>query len=403
MKLVVHPFPSHRIVDAWREAASSGWLLHSPTEMRCGVGGALRQCEITNLDDAVLQSDIFAGIDCDDPSLLTAFAAVPFSRSQGFVMTIPRIVIVQRLNEDAFAIAEEGVDIASEIRSSSTPSIAPRAHRLAYEPSPDSYATAVAEAVEHLRRGDLAKVVLARSCRGEFTHDVNGGAIANRLHDLEPSCTIYSMPTTSGKRFVGASPELLVSVSDDEISCHPLAGTIANEGISDTSTYATWLLGSTKNRTEHRIVVDDIVDRLDGVATDITADVEPSIVNLRSVTHLGSHIRARRNENTSSLTALSALHPTPAVGGLPRREAVELIEKLEPLDRGFYAGAVGWCNAADEGSWWVAIRGIAFHDRAFEVWAGAGIVADSDPIAEREETRNKMDSVLHAIGVGTLN
>ena len=403
MKLVVHPFPAHRISDAWREAASSGWLLHGPTEMRCGLGGALRQFEVINLDQPGLQSDIFENFECDDLSLLTAFAAVPFSRSQGFLVTIPRIVIVQRLNGEAFAIAEEGVDVAKEIGSSLSPSVAPRAHRLAYEPSPDRYATAVAEAVEHLRRGDLAKVVLARSCRGEFTHDVNGGAIASRLHDLEPSCTIYSLPTATGKRFVGASPELLVSVTGDEIACHPLAGTIANEGISDTSPYATWLLGSTKNRTEHRIVVEDIVDRLDGVATEITADAEPSIVNLRSVTHLGSYIRARRKENTSSLTALSALHPTPAVGGLPRREAVELIEKLEPVDRGFYAGAVGWCNAAGDGSWWVGIRGISFHNRTFEVWAGAGIVADSDPIAEREETRNKLDSVLHAIGVGTLN
>ena len=80
-----------------------------------------------------------------------------------------------------------------------------------------------------------------------------------------------------------------------------------------------------------------------------------------------------------------------------------MIGKLEPSDRGFYAGAVGWCNAAGSGSWWVGIRGIAFRDRSFEVWAGAGVVADSDPIAEREETRNKLDSVLHAIGVGTLN
>jgi len=403
MRLQVLPFPINRVSDAWREAASSGWLIHTPTEMRCGFGGALRQVEVPGLEQMANESEIFQGISCDDPALLTAFASVPFSRQKAFVVSIPRIVVVQRSSGEAFVIAEEGVDVASDLNSSQSPSISPRAHRMAFEPSPDSYATAVAEAVEHLRRGELAKVVLARSCRGEFSHEVSGSAIANRLHDLEPSCTIYSLPTSAGKRFVGASPELLVSVEESEILCHPLAGTIANEGTSDTSTYATWLLGSSKNRAEHRFVVDDIVERLSEVASDISADAEPSIVTLRSVTHLGSHIRARRNETATSISALSALHPTPAVGGLPRKEAVELIEKLEPIDRGFYAGAVGWCNAAGDGSWWVGIRGIAFHDRNFEVWAGAGIVSDSDPIAEREETRNKLDSVLHAIGVGTLN
>lgn len=403
MRLVVHPFPANRVADAWREAASSGWLIHTPDELRCGFGGALLQLEISSLEEGFEQSTIFRDVTCVDTSLPTAFAAVPFSRNQPFLVTIPRIVVIQKSNGEALAIAEEGVDVERELLASPSPSVAPRAHRLAFEPSPDAFATAVAEAVEHLRRGELAKVVLARSCRGEFSHEVNGGAIASRLRDLEPSCTIYALPTTAGKRFVGASPELLVSVEDDTISCHPLAGTIANEGTGDTSTYATWLLGSSKNRAEHRFVVDDIVERLKGVATNVHADAEPSIVTLRSVTHLGSQIHAVRNDATTSIAALAALHPTPAVGGLPREEAVSLIEKLEPVDRGFYAGAVGWCNASGEGTWWVAIRGIAFHDRVFEVWAGAGIVADSDPIAEREETRNKLDSVLHAIGVGTLN
>ena len=403
MKLVVQPFPVERVRDAWREAASTGWLIHSPTEIRCGFGGALRQIEVTSLAELQRESEIFRGLNFEDANLVTAFAAVPFSRHHSFVVTVPRIVVIQRSNGDTFAVAEEGVDVISKLSDNPSPSIAPKAHRLAFEPSPDAYATAVAEAVEHLRRGELQKVVLARSCRGEFSYEVTGGAIASRLHDLEPSCTIYSLPTNSGKRFVGASPELLVSVIGSTIECNPLAGTIANDGSSDTSTYATWLLGSSKNRAEHRYVVDDIVTRLKEVASDVSADAEPSIVTLRSVTHLGSQIRARGHASTTSLVALAALHPTPAVGGLPRDEAVQLIGKLEPSDRGFYAGAVGWCNAAGSGSWWVGIRGIAFRDRSFEVWAGAGVVADSDPIAEREETRNKLDSVLHAIGVGTLN
>jgi isochorismate synthase len=194
-----------------------------------------------------------------------------------------------------------------------------------------------------------------------------------------------------------------VAVDGNDITCHPLAGTIATDGVEDTSAYSTWLLGSTKNRVEHRYVIDDIVERLGEVGKNVVADVEPSLVPLRSVTHLGSHIHAERKQGISSLDALSSLHPTPAVGGLPRESAISLIEKLEAQPRGAYAGAVGWCAANGDGSWWVAIRGITFRKREFTLWAGAGIVADSDPIAEREETRNKLDSVMRAIGVGTLN
>lgn len=384
-------------------AATSGWLMHGPDGIRCGFGGALRHIEVDSLDSVGTESEVFQSIDCDDMTLVTGFAAVPFSRHEQFTIAIPRIVIVALSTGETVAVCEEDTDVLAVLGDRPSPSPAPKAHQLAFEPSPDEYATAVAEAVEHLRRGELDKVVLARSCRGEFSHDVTGGALASRLHDLEPSCTIYSLPTGLGRRFVGASPELLVSVRDSEIQCHPLAGTIANDHSPDRSTYATWLMGSSKNRAEHRYVVDDIVQRLSAIASEVSADAEPSIVTLRSVTHLGSFIRGRSVGAPSSLLALQTLHPTPAVGGLPRENAVELIEKLEPVKRGFYSGAVGWCNAAGDGSWWVGIRGITISNRQFEVWAGAGIVADSDPIAEREETRNKLDSVLHAIGVGTLN
>jgi isochorismate synthase EntC len=121
------------------------------------------------------------------------------------------------------------------------------------------------------------------------------------------------------------------------------------------------------------------------------------------VAHLGTDISGTAKNGVHVLDFVAALHPTPAVGGLPREAAESLIEELEPYRRGAYAGAVGWFNADGDGEWWVAIRGILTRGSQFEVWAGAGIVADSDPVAEREETKYKMDSVLHAIGLGTLN
>lgn len=403
MKLVTTPLAEELLQPAIREAARHGWLLQSTAEIRCGFGGVLRQIEVPALDEGVDTSELFREITCDWPQYVSAFASVPFSRTEQFTFTIPRITVIFREGDAPIAVHLAEDNPRSFFTENESLITAPRAVRLAYEPSPDSYATAVAEAVEHLRRGDLSKVVLARSCHGEFSSDVTGDAIAARLHTLEPTCTIYSLPTTDGYRFVGASPELLVSVDSSSITCHPLAGTISTEGVEDSSTYSTWLLGSSKNRVEHKYVIDDIVERLGVVGTNVVADPEPTIVRLRSVTHLGSHIRAHRLPHVTSIDALSSLHPTPAVGGLPRAEAVSLIEKLEARPRGSYAGAVGWCSANGEGSWWVAIRGISFRRREFTLWAGAGIVADSDPIAEREETRNKLDSVLRAIGVGTLN
>ncbi len=403
MKFIASVLPAELTQSAVREAARQGWLLQSTGETRCGFGGVARQVEVASLEDGVDINHVFEGLVCERRELLTGFAAVPFSRSEAFTITIPRVTVILRSDQPSVVVHLESEDPLSYITTSDIPIAAPRAIRLSYEPGPDDYATAVAEAVEHLRRGDLSKVVLARSCQGEFASDVTGDAIAARLHDLEPTCTIYSLPATDGYRFVGASPELLVSLSEDSLLCHPLAGTISTEGVGDTSAYATWLLGSSKNRTEHRFVIDDIVDRLGAIATEVTADAEPSIVRLRSVTHLGSRITARPLPDVTSMDALASLHPTPAVGGLPRQQAIELIEKLESRPRGAYAGAVGWCTSTGEGSWWVAIRGIAFRRREFTLWAGAGIVAESDPIAEREETRNKLDSVMRAIGVGTLN
>jgi isochorismate synthase EntC len=164
--------------------------------------------------------------------------------------------------------------------------------------------------------------------------------------------------------------------------------------------YETWLLGSTKNLHEHAIVVDEIVRNLADVYEDIVADPEPSIVALRTVAHLGTRITARYDSlegAPDALEVLRLLHPTAAVGGIPRVAAYELIRRLEQHDRGNYAGPVGWMDAHGDGEWWIGLRGVLLRDRDFEAWAGAGIVSESDPIAEREETRDKLAVVLTSV------
>jgi isochorismate synthase len=271
---------------------------------------------------------------------------------------------------------------------------------LTYQPTPDEYAHKVALAVEILRRKEIDKVVLARAVLGSVPEALDGAAIANRLRVREPICTIYSLPTTAGRRYVGASPELLVRRLGATFQCNPLAGTIAlppNEAPDD---YMTWLLGSTKNLHEHGVLVDDLVQQLSNSYDEITADPNPSIVTLRTIAHLGTWVSGVRHDADSApdaLELLRMLHPTAAVGGIPRNDAYELIVRLEQHDRGHYAGPIGWVDANGDGEWWIGIRGVIIDGTHFEAWAGAGIVSESDPIAEREETRDKLAVVLSSV------
>jgi isochorismate synthase len=387
---------------AVEQSTQNGWLVRDGASLRCGFGEPLATQRFDGLAALPAAMDIFLGIETSDTNFLTAFASVPFNRNDAFEVIVPRFQLITDDNDDYWFLAPENEkwdDTNDKVR----PSLFSKQVSFLYSPSPDRYAASVAEAVERLREGKLQKVVLARSCQGELSADINTSAIAFRLHHLEPTCTIYAMPTPDGRRFTGASPELLVSKNDRTVRCHPLAGTISIEGMADTTAYTKWLRGSPKNRAEHRIVVDEIVVHLSDYCESVVADSEPSIVPLRSVAHLGTDISGVAKSNVTILDLVTSLHPTPAVGGLPREMAEDLIEELEPFRRGAYAGAVGWVNAVGDGAWWVAIRGILTKGPHFEVWAGAGIVMDSDPTAEREETKYKMDSVLHAIGLGTLN
>jgi isochorismate synthase len=271
---------------------------------------------------------------------------------------------------------------------------------LTFQPTPEEYAHNVALAVEILRRKEIDKVVLARAILGTVPEAIDAAAVAQRLRLREPICTLYSLPTQGRYRFVGASPELLVRRRATDVQCHPLAGTIALPPNVAPDDYETWLLGSTKNLHEHAVVVDEIVRNLATIFDDITVDPQPSIVALRTVAHLGTWITAKCSNSSECLDALSLLrllHPTAAVGGLPRQRAYELIHQLEQHDRGPYAGPIGWVDANGDGEWWIAIRGVLINGPHFEAWAGAGIVSESDPTAEREETKEKMASILSSV------
>jgi menaquinone-specific isochorismate synthase len=385
--------------------AREGWLMENTTTLRVGFGGVAGSLELgdlaSNTNSPPLSSHELVGEWGPSGTGIVAFGSLPFDRNQRARLDIPRFTITQNRDGDAWCTSLEGAgDALDVLRDVPTPMQETQNLRsITYQPTPEQYVHNVALAVEVLRRKEIDKVVLARAVIGSVPEPLDVASIAQRLRQREPLCTIYSMPIPDGRRFVGASPELLARREGAVIECHPLAGTIALPPNVAPDDYQNWLLGSTKNLHEHGVLVDDIVNILEGRYDEITVDAQPSIVALRTVAHLGTWIRGVNTSNSApdALELLRLLHPTAAVGGIPRESAYELIRTLEQHDRGHYAGPVGWLDANGDGEWWVGIRGVIVDGADFEAWAGAGIVSESDPIAEREETRDKLASVLSSV------
>jgi len=273
--------------------------------------------------------------------------------------------------------------------------------------SSEGYRDAVGRAVAIMRVPDapLAKVVLSRSVTAQLDGPLPLSAVLRRLRAHEPACTIFSFPVPDGT-FFGASPELLMARQGRRITCHPLAGTVARGRTARADADAQGgLAGSSKDRAEHRFVVDGISAALRPLCDELTVPAEPSLVAFRSVAHLGTRIEGHLRGPgipPGVLELVELVHPTPAVGGTPRDLALAAIAALEPDPRGYWAGPVGWVDAEQDGEWMIGIRSARLHPdgRTITLRAGAGVVADSDPEAEAAETNVKLTSVLESLVPG---
>jgi len=390
--------------ESLRAAGSSaGWLLEDLNAIRVGLGGSAVTIELnpTVAVEEILQSHQLDGDEGPSDSGLVAFGSLPFDRSAQGWLAVPEVVVTQYRDGKTFVTTAEGSrglvalldDITWEDQDQQN------LRSVVFQPTAEEYAHNVTSAVDILRTGALQKVVLARSVKGTVPTPIDTGSLANRLRKREPACTIYSIPLQQQRRYVGASPELLVQRFGAQVACNPLAGTTALPANITSDDYSNWLLGSGKNLHEHKLLVDEVEQVLQEYFNDVKKDQQPSILRLRTVAHLSSWVKAEtpRSTNPSVMTLLRSLHPTAAVCGIPRSVAYELLTKLEQHDRGHYAGPVGWVDSEGNGQWWVGIRGVMTHGSEFEAWAGAGIVSESDPIAEREETKDKLASVLTSI------
>lgn len=249
--------------------------------------------------------------------------------------------------------------------------------------------------VEAIRRAIVRqrceKVVAARSCTLTLEAEVEPAAVLGRLGDSYPGCFRFAFRRGDAS-FVGATPERLIRRVGDRVDSEALAGTAA---VGDAGA----LLASAKDRGEQAPVVHAIRDTLSPMCRELEVPDEPEVRALPGVLHLSTRIRGRLAQPAHVLDLVRALHPTPAVGGFPAVEALAWIAEHEPEGRGWYAAPVGWFDACGDGEWAVAIRsGVLRRNRAY-LFAGAGIVRDSDPAAELAETRLKLRALESALGV----
>jgi len=255
------------------------------------------------------------------------------------------------------------------------------------------FRAAVATALELIAAGWLDKVVLARELLVEAAGPFPRAAVLRRLRDGSPGSFVYA----SGD-FVGASPELLVARRGRVATSRPLAGTVARGGSAEEEARrVAWLRSSGKEAAEHGLVVDMVAETLAKVADEVAvAPVE--VVRLPTVAHLATRVSAELTEPVPSALELAGLlHPTPAVAGVPRDAALEVLARLEPFPRGRYAGPVGWVDHRGDGEWAVALRCATFAGPLARLVAGAGIVAGSDPDAEWAETGYKLEAMLRML------
>ena len=247
-------------------------------------------------------------------------------------------------------------------------------------------------------RGRLDKVVLARRVMMASPADLDVENALRRLAASAPESTVFAF-RRGGRTFLGATPERLIRTDGRNFRTVAIAGSVGR-GTTEAqdADLARELLASEKDREEHAVVVAAIRERLGPISERLVVEPDPRVLTLRHVQHLITEIEGTVRERAGLLALAERLHPTPAVGGEPRDLALSLIDEHEGFDRGWYAGPIGWLGADGDGELMVALRsGVIDHTRA-TLFAGCGIVADSDPDLEWEESRMKLRAVASALG-----
>lgn len=333
---------------------------------------------------------------------LVAFGAFAFADASAAtsVLVVPELVLGRREGRAwVTRISLSGADAATDV-DPDVPEPLPRraVPRVAFEPrglAPDAYRAAVADAVQRIESGDLAKVVLARELVGRLDEGAGLRAVLDRLTEDYPDTWVFAVDG-----LIGASPETLVRVDHGTVSARVLAGT-ASRGAGEASDRerAAQLATSPKDRDEHALAVASAVKRLAPHTARLDASPEPFTLQLPNLWHLATDLKGTLGDGSTSLDLVRAVHPTAAVAGTPRTLALATLAELEGFDRGRYAGPVGWVDGDGDGEWAIALRCAEVDDDgSVTAYAGCGIVHDSVPDDEFAETLMKFRPIVEAFG-----
>ncbi|WP_242892806.1 isochorismate synthase [Actinomadura litoris] len=344
-----------------------------------------------------LLHDTFAAADIDDQVAVPGTGPVAFGGfgfdpgSDDSVLIVPRHVLGRR---DGHAwLTTIGTDQApgpTLLRPPTAPTTLTWSDGALPAPAWES---AVATAVTRIRDGHLGKVVLARDLTVHAGEPIDARVLLRRLADRFPACYTFSCAG-----LVGATPELLIRRTGGHIESLVLAGTTARGTTpTDDTARAARLFDSAKDREEHRYAAEMVRDALTPLCSHLHVPAEPELLTLPNLIHLASPVRGHLTADRSVLDVVAALHPTPAVAGTPTPTALDLIRELEGMDRGRYAGPVGWVDARGDGEWGIALRCAQIDGTRARLFAGCGIVADSDPAAELAEAHTKFGAMRHAL------
>jgi isochorismate synthase len=299
--------------------------------------------------------------------------------------------------DDPGAKAEALVARLAGLRSDSLPLLDPHPTsrvKIASVRTPNEFERSVAAATERIGAGEISKVVLAREVLVTAGAAHDPASLFGALREQFPSCFCFCCGTPEAA-FIGASPELLLRRSGASVSTVALAGSTRRSSDPAVDDHlGEQLLRSDKDRHEHAIVAERIVRKLRPHAVWVEPAPEPEIVKVANIQHLATPVVAQLAEPRSAVELAGILHPTPAVGGEPWPAAATAISDLEQMDRGWYAGPVGWMDATEDGEFCVALRSALLRDREAHLYAGVGLVAGSDPAAELAETEIKLQALL---------
>jgi menaquinone-specific isochorismate synthase len=322
---------------------------------------------------------------------LVGFGSFTFDgRSPGSAIIVPQ-VLIGRSGGGWWLTTVDGADPEPYLQSGADDPGAGDRPRYAGASIPDvMWIEAVAEAVRRIEAGEIEKVVLARDVAVWSKAPFDRRVVLQRLHDRFPECFTFLVDG-----LVGASPELLVRLRDRTVESLALAGSARR----DPDPEEDWLVGkallsSDKDRREHEAAAASVGAALGEVCRTLERDAEPWLLRLANVQHLATRFRGELGERRPVLDVVGRLHPTAAVGGTPTGLAIDLIRHLEGMDRGRYAGPVGWLDHHGDGDWAIALRCAELSGARARLFAGAGIVAGSLPENELEETRLKLRAMM---------